>query len=103
MPHQVALSTRQHTELGQRESATARLEKAVVAFRHLMVDLLTIWEQAHQLPIADGGDGFSKPYYSQYAIRDMRFIQQLAQLKSLKTFLLTEGVTIRPEDLHCLI
>ena len=42
---------------------------------------------------------FPKPYYSQHAIRDMRFIQQLAQLKSLKTFLLTEGgVTIRPED-----
>jgi len=41
---------------------------------------------------------FPKPYYNQNAIRDMRFFQQLAQIKSIKTFLLTEGVTIRPED-----
>jgi hypothetical protein len=41
---------------------------------------------------------FPKPYYNPNAIGDMRFIQQLAALKSLKAFLLTEGVTILPED-----
>jgi len=55
-------------------------------------------------PVSNGKDiarwrrWLPKPYYNPNAIGDLRFIQQLAALRSLKTFLLTEGVTIRLED-----